>query len=122
MPPRLESAREAVPKPVMRGQKEEETPAVRIPAPEELGLGAKQPLPSPEELGLAIKKPLITGEEALDWPALERRLAQLGVTGYQLEKREGVYRFSCTRSDGLTVGRGATIPEALRQVFTQLAK
>jgi hypothetical protein len=65
---------------VARGQSDDRPPAVRIPTPEELGLGTAK---------------LVAGDEPVDWSMVERRLDAAGVTGFQVEKTTAGYRFTC---------------------------
>jgi len=94
-------------KPVVRGQSDDDPAPVRIPTPEELGLGGKN---------------LVTGDEPLDWAQVEHKLDAAGVTGYQMEKTAGGYRFTCQLATGPVSGRGSSKNEAVRGALAQLAK
>jgi hypothetical protein len=105
VPPRLPSPRDHAPAMVARGQKDEAAPAVRIPAPEELGIGTQK---------------IVHGDGPLDWAMVERKLDRSGVTGFQIEKTEAGYRFTCQLPTGPVTGRGATKAEAVRSALVQL--
>jgi len=107
VPPRLPSARDGTPKLLARGQSDDRPPAVRIPTPEELGLGAARP---------------VAGDEPVDWSMVERRLDAAGVTGFQVEKTTTGFRFTCQLASGAVTGRGATKGEAVRNALAQLAR
>jgi hypothetical protein len=107
VPPRLPSPRAAAPKLLARGQNDDAAPAIRIPTPEELGIGTAK---------------LIGGDEPLDWNMVERRLDAAGVTGYQVEKVAGGFRFTCQLSAGAVTGRGASKAEAVRNALGQLSR
>jgi hypothetical protein len=103
---------------VVRGQ-DDDAPArpVRIPTPEELA-AAPTPavhIPTPEELGLGEK--IVTGDEALDWAMVERKLDAAGAAGYGVEKTENGFRFTVQLPAGPVVGRGATKNEAVRNAL-----
>jgi hypothetical protein len=104
VPPKLPSTRAATPssKPVVRAQSDDTAPhTIRIPTPEELGLGG-------------------SGDEPLDWATVERRLDAAGATAYQVEKTSTGFRFTCQLPSGSVSGRGATKPQAVRQALAQL--
>jgi hypothetical protein len=105
VPPRLPSVRDKAPAMVARGQSDDRPPAVRIPTPEELGIGRAN---------------LVSGDEPVDWSMVERKLDAAGVTGFQVEKTAGGYRFTCQKSSGVVSGRGATKGEAVRNALAQL--
>jgi hypothetical protein len=107
VPPKLPTTRSAGAKPatVVRGQKDDTPPAVRIPTPEELGIG----------------KPAADAEP-LDWAMVERKLDAIGATGYQMEKTADGFRFTCTLASGPVAGRGATKGEAVRNALAQLSR
>lgn len=109
VPPRLPSPRAAAPKTnvVARGQSDDAPPAIRIPSPEELGIG---------------KAKLLSGDEPLDWNMVERRLDSAGVTGFQVEKTTSGFRFTCQLPTGAVSGRGASKAEAVRNALAQLGK
>ena len=114
VPPRLPSPRDAAPKSrdaapklIARGQSDDIPPAVRIPTPEELGVGTAR---------------LVAGDEAVDWTMVERRLDAAGATGYQVEKTTSGYRFTCQLPSGVVTGRGASKGEAVRGALAQLAR
>lgn len=107
VPPRLESPRASAPKLVARGQSDDAPPAIRIPTPEELGLGTGR---------------LVTGDEPLDWSMVEKKLDAAGATGYQVEKTGTGFRFTCQLPSGAVTGRGATKGEAVRNTLAQLAR
>ena len=88
-PPRLPSARDGGPKLLARGQSDDRPPAVRIPTPEELGLGTSR---------------LVAGDEPVDWSMIERRLDAAGVTGFQVEKTTTGFRFTCQLPSGAVAG------------------
>jgi hypothetical protein len=105
VPPRLPSPRDGAPKLLARGQSDDRPPAVRIPTPEELGLGPAK---------------LVAGDEPVDWSMIERRLDAAGVTGFQVEKTTTGFRFTCQLPAGAVAGRGATKGEAVRSALAQL--
>ena len=107
MPPKLPSTRAAgsAPAAVVRGQKDDAPPHVRIPTPEELGIG----------------KP-VTETDPLDWALVERKLDAIGATGYQMEKTADGFRFTCALASGPVAGRGATKGEAVRNALAQLSR
>lgn len=107
VPPRLPSSRDAAPKVVARGQNSDAPPAIRIPTPEELGIGTAR---------------LVSGGEALDWNMVERRLDAAGVTGFQVEQTTSGYRFTCQLPTGALTGRGASKAEAVRNALAQLTR
>jgi hypothetical protein len=103
VPPKLQSTRAAAPQPTTRGQSNEETPTVvRIPTPEELGIGRP--------------------DESFDWSVVERKLDAAGATGFQVERTTTGYRFTCQVPSGPVTGRGATKPEAVRNALAQLSQ
>lgn len=53
---------------------------------------------------------------------VERKLDAAGVTGFQIEKSETGYRFSCQLASGPVTGRGATKGEAVRSALAQLTR
>ena len=75
-------------------------------------------IPTPEELGLGDK--VLTGDEALDWTMVERKLDAAGATGYGMEKAETGFRFAVQLPTGPVVGRGATKNEAVRSALRQI--
>jgi len=103
----LPSPRDAAPKLLARGQSDDRPPAVRIPTPEELGLGTVK---------------LVAGDEPVDWSMVERRLDAAGVTGFQVEKTATGFRFTCQSSTGAVAGRGTTKGEAVRNALAQLTR
>jgi hypothetical protein len=107
VPPRLPSVRDKAPTMVARGQSDDRPPAVRIPTPEELGIGATN---------------LVSGNEPVDWSMVERRLDAAGVTGFQVEKMANGYCFTCRLPAGAVTGRGATRGEAVRNAVAQLGR
>ena len=107
VPPRLPSTRDAAPKLLARGKSDDTPPAVRIPTPEELGLGTAK---------------LVSGGEPVDWSMVERRLDAAGATGYQVEKTATGFRFTCQLSAGAVTGRGASKGEAVRNALAQLKR
>lgn len=90
---------------IARGQSDDRPPAVRIPTPEELGIGGTN---------------LVRGDEPVDWSMVERKLDAAGVTGFQVEKAATGYRFTCQLPSGAVTGRGATRGEAVRNAVAQL--
>jgi len=105
VPPRLPSSRDTAPKLVARGQSDDRPPAVRIPTPEELGIGNAN---------------LVAGNEPVDWSMVERRLDAAGVTGYQVERTAAGFRFVCQSASGKVTGSGASKGEAVRNALAQL--
>jgi hypothetical protein len=103
----LPSVRDQAPKLVARGQTDDRPPAVRIPTPEELGIGGTK---------------LVVGDEPVDWSMVERRLDAAGVTGFQVEKTANGYRFTCQLASGVVTGRGASKGEAVRNALSQLSR
>ena len=93
---------------MIRAQSEDAAaPSLRIPTPEELGIGSKK---------------VISGDEPLDWAMVDRRLDQVGATGYQMDKTATGFRFTCHLPAGPVTGRGPTKNEAVRSALAQLAK
>jgi hypothetical protein len=118
-PPALPSPFKPGAAPVVRGQGDDAParPPVRIPTPEEL-TSAPTPavrIPTPEELGLGEK--MVTGDEALDWAMVERKLDAAGATSYGMEKAATGFRFTVQLPAGPVVGRGATKNEAMRNAL-----
>ena len=107
VPPRLPSVRDKAPRLVARGQSDDRPPAVRIPTPEELGIGSAK---------------LVAGTESVDWSMVERRLDAAGVTGFQVEKTTSGYRFTCQLASGAVTGRGTNKGEAVRNALAQLSR
>lgn len=105
VPPRLPSPRDSASKMVARGQKDDAPPAVHIPTPEELGISTTK---------------IVAGDEPLDWAMVERKMDRSGVTGFQLERSESGFRFTCRLATGTVVGRGTTKGEAVRSALGQL--
>lgn len=91
--------------PVPRAQIPEVRPSLAIPTPEELGIGAK---------------PLVNSDAPVDWTMVERKLDQIGSTGYQMEKTATGFRFTVQLASGSVVGRGASKGEAVRHAMSQL--
>jgi len=75
-------------------------------------------IPSPEELGLGTAK--VTANDPIDWSMVERRMDQLGVTGYQMQKAEDGFRFSIEIRGKTVIGRGASKAAAVRSAFAQV--
>jgi hypothetical protein len=109
VPPKLQSPRDsgARPQPVIRAQSDDALPAVRIPTPDELGIGASM---------------TVVGDEPLDWSMVERTLDACGVSTYQMDKTASGYAFTCKAPGGSVTGRGATRAVAVRQALAQLGK
>ena len=107
VPPRLPSPRDAAPKLVARGQNDDTRPTIRIPTPEELGIGERK---------------LVNGDESLDWNMVERRLDAAGVSGFQVEKNTTGFRFTCQLPTGSITGRGTSKAEAVRNALAQLTR
>jgi hypothetical protein len=109
MPPKLESPRGAGARlqPVTRAQSDDAPAAVRIPTPDELGLGAAK---------------IVAGDELLDWSMVERKLDAAGVSTFQMDKSAGGFVFTCKAPSGAVAGRGATRAAAVRQALAQLGK
>lgn len=107
LPPRLPSPRDAAPKLLARGQSDDRPLSIRIPTPEELGIGAKK---------------LVAGDEPVDWAMVERKLDAAGLTGFQIEKTTTGFRFTCQLPSGAVTGRGATKGEAVRNALGQLPR
>jgi hypothetical protein len=103
----LPSVRDKAPTMIARGQSDDRPPAVRIPTPEELGIGRAQ---------------LVSGNEPVDWSMVERKLDAAGVTGFQVEKTTTGYRFTCQLASGTVTGRGETRGEAVRSAVAQLSR
>jgi hypothetical protein len=106
VPPRLPSPLDGKPKMLARGQNDDGPPAVRIPTPEELGIGTK----------------LVRDDAPLDWNMVERRLDAAGVTGFQVEKTDTGFRFTCQLPSGAVTGRGGSKAEAVRNALAQLTR
>ena len=92
---------------IARGQSDDRPPAVRIPTPEELGIGRAK---------------FVSGDEPVDWSMVERKLDAAGVTGFQVEKTTSGYRFTCQLASGTVTGRGETRGEAVRNAVAQLTR
>lgn len=107
VPPRLPSPRDGAPKVLVRGQNDDAPIAIRIPTPEELGIGTAK---------------LVAGDEPLDWNMVERRLDAAGVSGFQVEKTTSGFRFTCQLPTGAVTGRGASKAEAVRNALAQLIR
>jgi hypothetical protein len=127
MPPKLPSPLASSPKPVTRAQSDDKVASLRIPTPEELGLGA--PVSPTRERGavdplsrveLTDAPKLLSGHEPLDWTMVERKLDAAGVTAFHVEKTAGGFHFVCRLPKGEVTGRGATRVEAIRQALAQL--
>jgi len=78
-------------------------------------------IPTPEELGIGNAKAATIGEP-LDWTMVERKLDAVGATGYQMEKTVDGFRFTAELSSGPVAGRGASRGEAVRNALSQLTK
>ena len=105
VPPKLKPVRTDA-KPLVRAQNEDDGPSpIRIPTPEELGLGGEK-----------------AAEETVDWDTIERMLDAAGATGFQVERTSSGYRFTCRVPAGPVTGRGATKPEAVRNALAQLGR
>jgi hypothetical protein len=109
VPPKLESPRApgARPQPVIRAQSDDAPPTVRIPTPDELGLGVPK---------------IVAGDEPLDWSMVERKLDAANVSTYQMDKTASGFAFTCKAAGGTVSGRGASRAEAVRQALAQLGK
>jgi len=108
VPPKLASTRATGAKPELaRGKMEDARTALRIPTPEELGIGNAR--------AAAIGEPL-------DWTMVERKLDAAGATGYQMEKTADGFRFTAKLSSGPVAGRGASKGEAVRDALSHLTK
>ena len=75
-------------------------------------------IPSPQELGLGNVK--IASDDPIDWAMVERRLDQIGATGHQIQKVADGFRFALELSGKTIVGRGSSKAEAVRSAFAQL--
>jgi hypothetical protein len=103
VPPRLPSPLASnQSRPVIRAQNDDAPPAVRIPTPEELGLGKR------------------LTEESLDWSTVERMLDSAGVTSYQMERTATGFKFTCKLASRSVAGVGPSKAEAVRQVLDQI--
>ena len=110
MPPKLQPVRAAAEpaRPVVRAQSDDTAvPNIRIPTPEELGLGT----PDAD-----------AANDSLDWTLVERKLDAAGATGYQVEKTTTGYKFTCQLPSGAVTGRGSSRPAAVRSALAQLAR
>lgn len=105
VPPKLQSARTGIAKPIARGQMDEGPVPIRIPSPAELGLESKK---------------IVSSDSPIDWAMVERRLDQVGATGYRIQKSETGFRFSIEMRGNTIVGQGASKPEAVRSAFAQV--
>jgi hypothetical protein len=104
VPPKLPSTGTGKTKSVVRGQNDE-TASLRIPTPEDLGIGAPTGLP---------------GHEPLDWTLVERKLDRAGVTAFRVEKTAGGFQCTCDVPTGSVSGRGGSKSAAVRQALAQL--
>lgn len=106
MPPRLPSPLAAgnQSKPVIRAQSDD-APPLRIPSPEELGLGHHH---------------VVTSDEPIDWATIERKLDSAGVTSYQMERTATGFKFTCKLASRSIAGAGNSRAEAVRQVLDQI--
>ena len=107
-------AQTALPKPVVRGQAPDANPPPPRPAP--------IAMPSPEQLGVTAR----SGNGGCDWTAIHRRMQDLGVASFQMDRPNGeVYQFTCllpTAEAGRThriEGHGATEAEAARRALDE---
>jgi len=112
--PSVRPAQASLPPPVVRGQ----APDSNIPAAE----AAPVAMPSPEQLGIAGR----TADGGCDWTAIHRRMQDLAVASFQMDRPEGdIYQFTCmipTAEAGRTrriEARGATQGEAVRRALDE---
>jgi hypothetical protein len=104
-----------------RAQIPEELPPVRIPTPEELGIGAPTATPSDSSKVAPTPAPsMVSNDAPVDWTLIEHKLDKVGATGYQVEKVATGFRFTVQLSTGNIVGRGASKGEAVRNAMSQL--
>ena len=113
-PSPVRTAQVAPPKPVVRGQAPDDYVPPAKPAP--------IAMPSPEQLGVAAR----SADGGCDWTAIHRRMQDLGVTSFQMDRPDGdIYQFTCllpTAEAGRThriEGRGATQAEAVRRALAE---
>jgi hypothetical protein len=78
-------------------------------------------IPTPDELGIGVPK-IVAGDEPLDWTMVERKLDASSVSTYQMEKTASGYAFTCKAPNGTITGRGTTRAAAVRQALAQLGK
>lgn len=108
---------QAKPRPIVRAQAADEPPpAPQAPVPSRVILT----LPPPEQLGITSSAAADT-----DWTATHRKLEQLGVTCFQLDRQSGGCRVTCLMPTGQP-GRNrrievqaATVAEAVRLLLEQ---
>jgi hypothetical protein len=104
MPPKLQSTRRAnESKPIVRAQNSESAP-LRVPTPEELGLGKQSSV----------------RDQPIDWAMVERRLDTLGATSFHLEKTTSGFRFDCELPSGKVTGLGTSKGEAVRNALAKV--
>jgi len=75
-------------------------------------------IPSPQELGLGNIK--VSADDPIDWSMVERRMDQLGVTSYQMQKAVDGFRFSIELRGKTVIGRGTSKAAAVRAAFAQV--
>ncbi len=107
VPPRLPSpiAKRTPSEPIVRAQIADAKPPLRIPTPEELGIGSPH---------------AISADTPLDWNMVERKLDSAGVTSYQMERTGTGFRFTCKLATRLVAGSGSNRNEAVRNTLDQL--
>jgi len=97
---------------VVRGQAPEPAPsptALKMPAPEELGIRLGQNAP-------------VQKEQPLDWNRLRARIEQLGAKSFQLDKQGDGYRFACQLPGGMIEGTGRSENEAVQVALAKIQK
>jgi hypothetical protein len=100
----LPSSRERAPEVLARGQKDDAAP-VRIPTPQELGLGERSTPVS---------------NEPLDWTKVEARMTAAGVSKFDMQKDGEGFRCVCQLGTRTVAGRGASRSDAVRDALAQL--
>ncbi|MSR53707.1 MAG: hypothetical protein EXS09_10525 [Gemmataceae bacterium] len=63
----------------------------------------------------------VTADDPIDWSMVERRMDQLGVTGYQMQKAADGFRFSIELRGKTVMGRGVSKAAAVRSAFAQIS-
>lgn len=76
-------------------------------------------IPTPQDLGLGNIK--AAADDPVDWVMVERRMDQLGVTSYQMQKAADGFRFSIVFRGKTVTGHGLNKAAAVRSAFAQVS-
>lgn len=82
------------PRPLVRAQAPDEPPAAARPAPAQSQPMALR-IPSPEELGIGRGDAALASPARVDWSAVHGRLDQLGATCFLMQRNPDGIRVSC---------------------------